>query len=78
MFHKTNIVRAFFRAFAKNRRVEKEGVTGEKKSKKKGAPKYAGVSYDVYENKGLKKGALGKSYDVDENKHVIGLIQRCC
>jgi len=50
---------------------------GEKKNEKKGAPKYAGISNDVDENKGRKKGGLGKSNDVDENKHVIGSIQRC-
>ena len=77
MFNKTKIVRVFLPGFAKNRRVEKEGLTGGKKSKKRGAPKYAGISNDVYENKGRKKGALGKSDDVDENKHVIGSIQRC-
>jgi hypothetical protein len=41
--------------FAKNRRVENEGVTGEEKSKKMGAPKYAGISDDMYENKRRKK-----------------------
>ena len=55
MFNKTNIVRVFLPGFAKNRRVEKEGLTGGKKSKKRGPPKYAGISNDVDENKGRKK-----------------------
>ena len=51
MFNKTNMVRAFYPAFSKNRRVEKEGVIEEKKSKKRGTPRNEGISDDVYENK---------------------------
>jgi hypothetical protein len=50
---------------------------GEKKGEKKGAPKNAGISDDVYENKGRKKRALGKSDDVVENNEVIPVIRGC-
>ena len=36
MFNKKNILRAFPKGFRKNRGVEKEGLTWEKKSKKRG------------------------------------------
>jgi hypothetical protein len=36
MFNKTNIVRAFLQGFAKNRSVEKEGLTEKKRAKKRG------------------------------------------
>ena len=81
MFNKTNMVRAFYPAFSKNRRVEKEGVMGEEKSKKGGTPRNEGISDDIYENKGRKKEGWESptivlktiilyllSEDVDENK----------
>ena len=49
---------------------------GEEKGKK-GGPKNAGISDDIYENKGRKKGALGESDDVVENNDVIPLIRGC-
>ena len=70
------MVRAFCPGFPKNRRVEKEGVMGEEKGKK-GGPKNAGISDDIYENKGREKGALGESDYVVENNDVIPLIRRC-
>jgi len=76
MFNKTKIVSAFYRGFPKNRVLKRKDLQG-KKEQKKGGPKNAGISNDIYENKGRKKGAWGKSNDVDENKHVIGSIQRC-
>jgi len=48
-----------------------------KNDQKKGAPKYAGISEDVYENKGPGKAHSGKSDDVIEKKHVMASIRRC-
>jgi hypothetical protein len=40
--------------------------------------KNEGRSGYIYENKGLRKSPAGRSGDVDENKLVNGLKQRCC
>ena len=81
MFNKTNIIRAFCPDFLKNRRVEKEEVMREEKSKKRGTLGNEGISDDIYENKGRKKEGWESpttvlkaiilyllSEDVDENK----------
>jgi len=60
-----------------NRRVEKEGLRGEKKSKKGGTPRNEGISDDIYENKVRKKRVWGESDDVVENKDVIPFIRGC-
>ena len=43
-------------------------------SDKKGGPKNESISGIVYENKGGKETALGKSWNVIENKLVIGIF----
>jgi len=43
-----------------------------KTSEKKGAPKYAGISYDVYENKWQKVGIQVSPTMLLKNNEVIG------
>jgi hypothetical protein len=45
--------------------------------KKRGVPKNAGISHDMYENKGQKKFLSGISDDVYENKQLNCANRRC-
>ena len=77
MFQKTNVVRAFLHGFAKNRCVEKEGVTGEKKSKKLGPQNMQVYPTMFMKTKGEKNEPWVSPTMLLKNKYVIRLIQRC-